>query len=123
MTNPLDRGKGWISKLLVFITKTYGRFLIDNQLSVASAALIEKLISNGAVSAYVANLETGEMTEYHPDSETDRVIPMYDMIIQGVNRPILTRDEALKKTWVIESWRPLRNPRLQKFIFEGPMNT
>lgn len=115
-TNPTERGKGWGAKLLIYMTKN-GKIIIDRSISVATASLIEKLISSGAVTGYIANLSNGEMEEYNPHDPKDRVKPMYDTTIFGIDRPVASRQIAHDKTWVLEKWHKPRAANLQKYIY------
>jgi hypothetical protein len=118
-SNPLLKSKGYGTQLLVYLTKHQngqGRLMIDKLLSVASASMIEKLISSKLVSAHVAYFDRGVYEPYDPDNINDQQIPMYDKtIFVAPNRPI-TQDteEALSRTWVLENWSPARKPLLQK---------
>jgi len=101
VTEKDKRYQGLAGKLIKFICKKYHNVFIDDNLSIDSIQMFEKLIANKKINASIFDRKTGELTTYNPDMISHKKHPMYDMVIQGIDRPIVSKDEQYRFGWVI----------------------
>lgn len=101
-----EAARGWGSKLFVFLVKRLGRVFNDPSLTPASVAMLEKLIASKALKASVVDIAQAQATTYNPDDPKDVARPMYDRPLAGVNRALLSPDEARNIVWMVEGSRP-----------------
>ncbi len=119
-THQDHRKQGHATHLLIFCVKKLGPMIMDRQLSVASASMIEKLVASGALSGNIANLSTGEMNEYNPNNVKHQQMGLYDKVVFGINRPLIPTKEAEVITWVLEQYVRPRHASLQPLTRNVP---
>lgn len=108
-----ESGKKYGTNLLSFAVKYFQKLMIDRELSVQSATMIEKLIKNKIHRASIVDVNQGTITTYNPDKDYN--IPMYDSPVPGIDRPLLKTDEAYRFTWMLENLSP-RTGVLNQYI-------
>lgn len=108
-TTPKHRNKGYAAQIIQTAIRQKGPLLVDISLTSASASLIEKMITSKIISASIVDFDTRTTVGYSPDLHKNH--PMYDKKIDGIDRPVLSKQNARRFTWLIEHafprWSPL----------------
>lgn len=114
------RDTGLVTLLLIYIVKrAKKKVFMDKEVTGKSAGMIEHLISNGRLTGSIVDLVKNKVIDYNPDDPDHLAIPMYDKSVEGVDRPLLSKEEAKNFTWLLES-KSARRGILMPYVRSGP---
>lgn len=112
-TSEEHRNKGLAKYLLLYAKNEKTQLIADLQMSEDAISMIEKIVKSKEINASILDTKEGIILAY------DENHPLYDSKIKNVDRPILTREEKDRYTWVLETRKP-RGGILAEYARYGP---